>query len=275
MALQSETCPSCGAPVEVPENTNQTKCRYCLASLTVERNRGEIGLKVIEKVADSIESSGIKTQSVIQEGTAITQAELKRLQLSQDLSNTQLRLSSVQSEMRSLERTKLDRITKTQLRELKAQEITLKQHIIMLQDSLNPVLTSSATYQSSAGRKPVVESGEHPQAWSNLLFSFKGQIARKQFWIGFGLVCVIIFIRSLFTNTGTDPTTGLVKSEPNLIASILSLVALWIFFAVHVKRFRDRGKSGWWTAIWLVPLGFLWVIYELGFMPSKSGSVLE
>lgn len=248
----------------MPESTNQTKCPYCSASLTLERSKGEPDLKVAEKITGSIEASGFKMQAVIQEGATVTQTELKRLQLSQELSHTQLRLANLQSEIRSLERTKPDRITRTQLSELKAQETTLKQHIRMLQASLTPVPTSPAS------QKNAVAPIDYPEGWLPLLFSFNGRINRQQFWIGFGIVCVIMFIAGRFTNSVTDPTTGLATVKFNFIGSLIVLVDLWIFVAVSSKRFHDRAKSGWWTAICLVPFGFFWVIYQLGFMPSKS-----
>lgn len=267
--IQKEVCPSCGAPIEVPERSSQTKCPYCLASLTIERNSGDIELKTAEKVVGSIESSGNRTQSAILEGTTITQIELKRLQLSQDLSNTQLRLSNVQSEIRTLERTQLDRITKTQLSELRSQESTLKRHISMLQDTLYPVPVLHASDQSSVGQRTRFEPSRYTEGLLPLLFSFRGRIARKQFWIGFGIGCIILWLALLSGNTVSDPTTGITQAEPSPISNILMIPGLWIFLAVNVKRFRDRGRSGWWTAIYLVPPGFIWAIYELGFRASK------
>lgn len=150
MAIQSESCPSCGASVEVPDDSNRTKCPYCSASLTIERSKGEIAITVAEKITGSIESSGNRTKSVIQESTIVTQTELKRLQLLQELSTAQLRLANLNAEIRSLKRAKSDPLIKQQMTELNAQEFALRQHIDMLQESIAPeVGKSSASGQGS------------------------------------------------------------------------------------------------------------------------------
>ena len=41
---------------------------------------------------------------------------------------------------------------------------------------------------------------------------------------------------------------------------------------MQVKRWHDRGKSGWWVLIALIPLvGPIWAIIETGFLPGTSG----
>ncbi len=171
MAMQKESCPACGAPVVMPENTNQTRCPYCSSLLILERN------------------------------------------------------------------------------------------------SVPPL---SANYPSLTRQNNSGEPGGYTAGWLPLLFSFEGRITRAQFWIGFGVVCVIMLIASRFTNSVADPITGLATIELNAIGSLIGMVDLWIFLAVSSKRFHDRAKSGWWTALCLLPFGFFWVIYQLGFMPSKS-----
>ncbi len=57
-----------------------------------------------------------------------------------------------------------------------------------------------------------------------------------------------------------------------LPAIIVSLVFLWPQYAVTTKRWHDRGKSGWWSLIVLVPIiGALWAFIELGFLPGENG----
>jgi len=38
------------------------------------------------------------------------------------------------------------------------------------------------------------------------------------------------------------------------LGAILSLLLMWPWFAIAVKRFHDRGWSGWWSIVGLVPL---------------------
>ena len=104
------------------------------------------------------------------------------------------------------------------------------------------------------------------------MFSLKGKIYRKQFWIGFVLGCMILLIGLLFTDTMIDPISGVAKPQFNFLSSIITLAGFWTFFVIQIKRFRDRGLSGWWIAIGLVPFGFIWIIYTLGFRASKSSA---
>jgi len=176
MAIQSESCPACGAPIAMPENTNQTKCVYCSTLLTREHSR------------------------------------------------------------------------------------------------VSPL---PPRYPSSASQKNTVAPLGYTEGWLALLFAFHGRISRQQFWLGFGIVCVIMLIAGRFTHSVTDPATGLATVELNAVGSLIGMVDLWIFLAVSSKRFHDRAKSGWWTAICLVPFGFFWVIYQLGFMPSNADGGME
>ncbi len=47
---------------------------------------------------------------------------------------------------------------------------------------------------------------------------------------------------------------------------------LWISLAPQVKRWHDRGKSGWWWSIGLIPVvGQIWTLVETGFLRGTSG----
>jgi hypothetical protein len=40
-----------------------------------------------------------------------------------------------------------------------------------------------------------------------------------------------------------------------------------------VRRFRDRGKSGWWALLYIVPgIGWLWILIECGFLPGRPSA---
>ena len=42
--------------------------------------------------------------------------------------------------------------------------------------------------------------------------------------------------------------------------------------ALYAKRWHDRGKSGWWSLIGLVPIiGGMWMLIELGFLKGTAG----
>jgi uncharacterized membrane protein YhaH (DUF805 family) len=50
------------------------------------------------------------------------------------------------------------------------------------------------------------------------------------------------------------------------------LVGVFIWLAVAAKRWHDRGKSGWWTLIVLVPfIGGIWMFVEAGCLRGTVG----
>ena len=96
--------------------------------------------------------------------------------------------------------------------------------------------------------------------WKFLFTDFEGRINRQLWWIGVG----VLFAASIVANLlfGSD---GLVP----LIVSVLLLIA---GVALHVKRCHDRGKSGWWCLLLVIPLvGLIWAIVDLGILEGDRG----
>ena len=103
--------------------------------------------------------------------------------------------------------------------------------------------------------------------WVQILFSFKGRIPRKTFWLSYiGIMlcfCVLmltpIFIESLASF---------------LLAIMLAMYipVIWIPLALSVNRWHDRDKSGWWVLIGFVPLiGPIWTFVEVGCLAGTDG----
>ncbi|MFN3858854.1 MAG: AmpG family muropeptide MFS transporter [Caulobacter sp.] len=110
------------------------------------------------------------------------------------------------------------------------------------------------------------------QTANQLLFGFKGRAERLQFWlvlIGaacvFGLFWSLVYVRSPADPSAPPPPrppgAELLEAMPWLIAAAL----VWPLVAIGVKRCHDRGRSGWWLLLALVPVvGWLWLIWDLG-----------
>jgi hypothetical protein len=138
MEIQKINCASCGAPLEIPNDVDLLQCQFCHAQLSVKRGEGYVTLKIAEKLSQAVEQSGNATQSVIRDSTQVTQSELKRLQIGQDLAMLQLQLTNLQSEIRSLERGKRDNVVIEQINDLYREEKNLKQRIQVLENALMP-----------------------------------------------------------------------------------------------------------------------------------------
>jgi uncharacterized membrane protein YhaH (DUF805 family) len=120
-----------------------------------------------------------------------------------------------------------------------------------------------------------------------LLFSFDGRIGRGQFWLGYLAVVILAVLIAIIvsvmvpwedvTVTGADGQPTLDFTSPALTPAwigylVYFVVGLWIAIAISIKRFHDRGKSGWWSLIMFIPLiGPIWWLIELGFLRGDPG----
>ncbi len=129
----------------------------------------------------------------------------------------------------------------------------------------------------------------------NLLFSFAGRIGRGKFWlgvlaqfllsiVGYGLIYLLVPFDQLIV-TGADGLPVLDAlgnpqmnfSSPSamplwIIGGIMAVVGIWWSLAVAVKRCHDRGKSGWWVLVALIPIiGFIWWLVDLGILEGEEG----
>lgn len=98
-------------------------------------------------------------------------------------------------------------------------------------------------------------------------FSFNGRINRSAFWLkGLIVLCLLQGI-VLFMMSRIVDIVGVG------IASVISLLFLWMNLAVIAKRWHDRNKSGWWSLIGIVPIiGGIWVLIECGFLKGTGGA---
>lgn len=106
---------------------------------------------------------------------------------------------------------------------------------------------------------------EAPMTVQQILFSFQGRIPRKTYWI-WGFLALLGFL--LF---GTF-LLGILGVNESVAAIVLNLAVLWPAFAVSIKRWHDRDKSGWWVLINLIPfVGAIWSLIENGFLRGTVG----
>jgi uncharacterized membrane protein YhaH (DUF805 family) len=94
---------------------------------------------------------------------------------------------------------------------------------------------------------------------SDLLFSFEGRITRTQWWayyVPYVLLPLLLFWVGLIVG-GPSTGFGLLFAYP--------LVTLFPTLAVNIKRCHDRGRSGWFILIGLIPIVNFWYLIEIGF----------
>lgn len=103
--------------------------------------------------------------------------------------------------------------------------------------------------------------------WKRLYLSFDGRINRKPFWIGLIVLGIV--------NLGVQVIISMAFPGSNtavMLTALVTLVYLYPMVAIYVKRCHDRGKSGWWCLLLLVPLvGALWALIDLGILKGTDG----
>lgn len=114
----------------------------------------------------------------------------------------------------------------------------------------------------------------------NQFFSFDGRVSRESFWkviIGAPLAVFLIVSLLGFVSFLINMFVGFKFPSilTTLVLVVIGLLTVISSASIIVRRFHDRGKSGWWVLIGLVPvLGFWWILIECGFLQGTSGQNL-
>ena len=102
MKLIKLNCTACGAPISIPDDIDQLNCAVCGSLLYLERGEGYYSLKVAEKIDDAIQQSSKSTEDAIRETAEMTQKELRRMQISQNLRAVESKITATQNEQKML-----------------------------------------------------------------------------------------------------------------------------------------------------------------------------
>jgi uncharacterized membrane protein YhaH (DUF805 family) len=114
------------------------------------------------------------------------------------------------------------------------------------------------------------------------LFSPSGRIGRGKWWLAqLVIFCIIISLMVLLSlQFSGDEIIKQLSEKPNpridpmLVLELLvfALFLAWMGFCITVKRYHDRGKSGWWYLLQFIPIvGPIWAFIELGFCSGDDG----
>jgi uncharacterized membrane protein YhaH (DUF805 family) len=116
--------------------------------------------------------------------------------------------------------------------------------------------------------------GEHVVSF---LFSYKGRINRAQYWLGSlgvgvgGIVLLFVLTMLMPTNQFDKTGAGALRAVSQFAVVFVPIWALmgWCGLALQVKRFHDRGRSGLWTLLPLLPMSLLMVTLVNGVIAGQ------
>ncbi len=114
----------------------------------------------------------------------------------------------------------------------------------------------------------------------SFLFSPFGRISRPSWWtIQLINTAIILVIASVVLAPAiADPgaaVEGLLsgQSELPLMLNVVFLPPFWIGLCASIKRYHDRGKTGLWCLIVIIPfIGPVWQLIELGSLTGTKGA---
>lgn len=220
MKIEAIHCPACFAAATILPGADRMTCEYCGTTSFVEQSQGQVTLKFAHELAglqQALQDSDAQTARSVRSTAEETQKELQSLRLGQELSTVDMRLASVQAELRALQRNtdkKQSKAIKTQVSTLERELGALSAQRARLQNALaalDPV-AFDAPSRSVAAASPG-----------------RNQSIRGLGCLGWGLLWMTLFL--LF---GTLLTQVAGEAGP-----LLSLV-LSIAVVVYLQRRRKR-----------------------------------
>ena len=111
----------------------------------------------------------------------------------------------------------------------------------------------------------------------------KGRTSRTYFWIGLPLILLLTVISLFALGFSIGIYGSFLKIAGQSLAAydgrefarkagtaLIYPMVLGLLCLLSIRRFHDRGKSGFWSLILFVPVvGLLWYIVDCGILPGQ------
>lgn len=108
---------------------------------------------------------------------------------------------------------------------------------------------------------------------TGLLFGFEGRIGRGRFWLGQAVVLLLAWLYVTYADrllAAWIPGSIFMGSG---IALVLAMPIIWVQAAITIKRCHDRGKTGFWSMLLVLPIvGQIWLIIDCGLLPAARSA---
>lgn len=153
-------------------------CEYCGKEVIFESQK-------LAAVGTEIARSESKTQEVISTGNQSTQLELRKMQLTQELSMLEMQLSNLRSEKRRVDlETKKTKTHYQQILQIEGEEKHLLQRIKDIRETLYPSIARQPNTNSQAPREVTAVSTQKSQNVAFWLAYFLGLFGAHRFYTG-------------------------------------------------------------------------------------------
>lgn len=133
-------------------------------------------------------------------------------------------------------------------------------------ETINPYATPQAQHLD-------ISTMENKTDIMSMLFSFKGRIPRRTYWayhLATSLIFIVLAFALIFGSSAINDELIIIGA---IIAAIFAIPFLWINYALQIKRWHDRDKSGWWVLINFIPyVGGIWSFVENGCLRGTVGN---
>ena len=114
----------------------------------------------------------------------------------------------------------------------------------------------------------------------SLLFSFNGRINRAQYWlgsIGVSVVGVMLFfaigMSAVMSMVGASSDAERMRALSGIgLMFPIALIMCWIGLALQIKRFHDRGRTGWFV---MLPAAVTTPMFWTAITQALSGASLQ
>lgn len=95
--------------------------------------------------------------------------------------------------------------------------------------------------------------------WKSVYLSYSGRISRKTYWLFSVPLFAIFVLNDIY-----------VRGYSELIYLVIFFAVVILSIMLNIQRCHDRGRSGWFSLLLLVPIVSLWPMIELCFIKGND-----